>query len=342
MKSRADVTPVQKVGKFIQNLRVLGGSEWSKRLRSGRGPARNCMNRSNTSAIVLGLLLFSAALAAAVAFRQPAIAATNCSTSSAGVDSAEQQVVSLINDARAAIGVAPLAISTNLSRAAAWKSEDPSASPPLSHTDSLGRSPTQRSRDCGYNGGVGENIAWGFPSAEAVFNGWMGSSGHRSNLLSSNYAVIGVGRSGTAWTTDFGLVADGGSPPPPTATPTIPVSTATEPPSAIPSLTPPVGTATSSATNAGCAGPKRHRNLHPPGCGVQSRDVRRAEPTRSQRVLRHQGRTLGLRLGSRPEALVPFLSVGSGVPQHPRLRRTRTCIHDLGRAVTILGLLAKS
>ena len=202
------------------------------------------MNRSNTSAIVLGLLLFSAALAAAVAFRQPAIAATNCSTSSAGVDSAEQQVVSLINDARAAIGVAPLAISTNLSRAAAWKSEDPSASPPLSHTDSLGRSPTQRSRDCGYNGGVGENIAWGFPSAEAVFNGWMGSSGHRSNLLSSNYAVIGVGRSGTAWTTDFGLVADGGSPPPPTATPTIPVSTATEPPSAIPSLTPPVGTAT--------------------------------------------------------------------------------------------------
>ena len=117
----------------------------------------------------------------------------------------------------------------------------------MSHTDSLGRSPTERGRDCGYNGGVGENIAWGFSSAESVFNAWMGSAGHRGNLLNASYAVIGVGRSGTAWTTDFGLVPDGGSPspatetatpppptatptpPPPTATPTRPVATATQP-----------------------------------------------------------------------------------------------------------------
>jgi uncharacterized protein YkwD len=41
--------------------------------------------------------------------------------------------------------------------------------------------------------GVGENVAYGYPSGSAVVAGWMGSSGHRANILNSSYRLLGVG-----------------------------------------------------------------------------------------------------------------------------------------------------
>ena len=40
---------------------------------------------------------------------------------------------------------------------------------------------------------VGENVAAGFTSGKAVTAGWMGSPGHRANLLTRDYRLIGVG-----------------------------------------------------------------------------------------------------------------------------------------------------
>jgi uncharacterized protein YkwD len=40
---------------------------------------------------------------------------------------------------------------------------------------------------------VGENVAYGYPSGSAVMGGWMGSSGHRANILNSSYRLLGVG-----------------------------------------------------------------------------------------------------------------------------------------------------
>ena len=40
---------------------------------------------------------------------------------------------------------------------------------------------------------VGENLALGYPTALAVVAGWMGSAGHRANILSTRYTQIGVG-----------------------------------------------------------------------------------------------------------------------------------------------------
>lgn len=40
---------------------------------------------------------------------------------------------------------------------------------------------------------MGENIAGGFSSPTAVMDGWMGSSGHKANLLNSKHKYIGVG-----------------------------------------------------------------------------------------------------------------------------------------------------
>jgi len=40
---------------------------------------------------------------------------------------------------------------------------------------------------------AGENIAQGFKTPEQVMNGWMNSSGHKANILNSNFGKIGVG-----------------------------------------------------------------------------------------------------------------------------------------------------
>lgn len=52
---------------------------------------------------------------------------------------------------------------------------------------------SQRAGRFGLSWGAGENIAMGYPSAESTFNAWMNSSGHRANILRSEYRSIGVG-----------------------------------------------------------------------------------------------------------------------------------------------------
>ncbi|MDE5753217.1 MAG: hypothetical protein K2H89_01530, partial [Oscillospiraceae bacterium] len=53
-------------------------------------------------------------------------------------------------------------------------------------------------------GSVGENIAWGYATPEAVVKGWMSSEGHRANILGSNFRYIGVGYvDGNYWTQLF-------------------------------------------------------------------------------------------------------------------------------------------
>jgi uncharacterized protein YkwD len=55
----------------------------------------------------------------------------------------------------------------------------------------------------------GENIAEGYPTAQAVFNGWLNSSGHRANIVSPNFKDVGFGCSGKYWTTDFAASSGG-------------------------------------------------------------------------------------------------------------------------------------
>ncbi|NEP19230.1 MAG: hypothetical protein F6J97_20420, partial [Leptolyngbya sp. SIO4C1] len=62
---------------------------------------------------------------------------------------------------------------------------------------------------------IGENIAAGYSTPRAVFDGWMASSGHRANILSDRFSEIGFGsyRSpnstyGTYWVQHFGRPVD--------------------------------------------------------------------------------------------------------------------------------------
>ena len=76
----------------------------------------------------------------------------------------------------------------------------------FSHTGLDGSSPGDRARAAGFSGGgIGENIAAGYGSPEAVMAGWMNSSGHRANILNCGYRLLGVGYAaqGNHWTQMF-------------------------------------------------------------------------------------------------------------------------------------------
>ena len=136
-----------------------------------------------------------------------ASALTNCSASSAGWNAAETQLLGLINDFRAQNGVAPLSQSPTLANMAAWMAEDMAAHGGVAnaptHDDWTGRTFSQRASQCGATGSSAENIGWGFGSAQAMFNGWLNSPGHRAAMISSTYQYIGLGQVGTYWAADF-------------------------------------------------------------------------------------------------------------------------------------------
>lgn len=116
-----------------------------------------------------------------------------------------------INAERSAAGAPPLTFCTTLMTAAQRHSEDQAAHSTMTHTGSNGSTMVQRAEAAGYRGwtSLAENVAAGYTSVTSVMNGWMGSSGHRANLLSATTQHVGVGRatSGSGaiyWTQDFG------------------------------------------------------------------------------------------------------------------------------------------
>ena len=105
------------------------------------------------------------------------------------------RVVELVNQQRAANGCSqPLAINPALMKAALAHSTDMALHDYFSHTGLDGSSSGTRARQAGYTGSAGwENIAAGYSTPEAVVTAWMGSSGHRANLLNCTLNDTGVG-----------------------------------------------------------------------------------------------------------------------------------------------------
>ncbi len=104
------------------------------------------------------------------------------------------RVVDLVNQERAKVGCSPLAMNTALHNAALGHSQDMALHDFFSHTGSDGSSPWDRMIRAGYQwSGAGENIAAGYVTPEDVMNGWMGSAGHRVNILNCSFRDIGVG-----------------------------------------------------------------------------------------------------------------------------------------------------
>ena len=121
------------------------------------------------------------------------------------------RVLELTNAERARAGLAPLTLNTQLTQAAQQYSEVLATDGCFAHTCGPVPDMTQRDAQAGYTGWttVGENIAAGYPTPEAVVNGWMESPGHRANILNPDYRELGIGlasggKYGAYWTQEFG------------------------------------------------------------------------------------------------------------------------------------------
>lgn len=118
----------------------------------------------------------------------------------------EQQVAALVNEQRAANGLAPLTLSTQLSNVARTKSQDMHDNNYFSHTSPTYGSPFDMLKAFGISyRTAGENIAMGQATPQAVMTGWMNSAGHRANILNPSFTQIGVGyvANGNYWTQMF-------------------------------------------------------------------------------------------------------------------------------------------
>lgn len=106
----------------------------------------------------------------------------------------ETQVLNLTNAFRAENGLPPLSLNPQLAIAAETHSNNMAQQDFFSHTGADGSSAGDRAQDAGYSSSfVGENIAAGYSTPEAVVQGWIDSQGHRENLLNPDYEEIGIG-----------------------------------------------------------------------------------------------------------------------------------------------------
>lgn len=95
----------------------------------------------------------------------------------------------MVNQERAKAGAAPLTLDMELSANASVRAREIVTK--FDHTRPDG-SKFSTAVTIPYRT-VGENIAWGQKSPEAVMDSWMNSPGHKSNILKSGYTKIGVG-----------------------------------------------------------------------------------------------------------------------------------------------------
>ena len=101
-----------------------------------------------------------------------------------------QQVIDLVNQERAGQGLSALRVNTELMEGAQIRSREIVTK--FSHERPNGEHGYQLAFRAGFST-VGENIAYGYSSAEAVMEAWMNSSGHRANILGAGFTEIGVG-----------------------------------------------------------------------------------------------------------------------------------------------------
>ncbi|MEW2515223.1 CAP domain-containing protein [Streptomyces sp. NPDC046870] len=146
-----------------------------------------------------------AATPTAPASAAPAAPSSPAPTATASGVTAE--IVRLVNAERAKAGCQPLTPNSTLTKAAQAHSDDMAAHRNMSHTGSDGSSPGDRITRAGYTwSSYGENVAYGYSTAQQVMDGWMSSPGHRANILNCGFKEIGVGlaQPGSYWTQDFG------------------------------------------------------------------------------------------------------------------------------------------
>lgn len=126
--------------------------------------------------------------------RQQINGATYFFTETGAWATADEQMLILVNEHRAAYGRAPLKANTALQSYAAIRLAELAVS--YSHTRPNGEQTTTAIlRDYGFQAG-GENIAYGYPTVADVFAAWRASEGHNRNMLSTHFSEFAFATDG--------------------------------------------------------------------------------------------------------------------------------------------------
>ncbi|UNK20608.1 CAP domain-containing protein [Paenibacillus sp. N3/727] len=114
------------------------------------------------------------------------------------------QVVTLVNKERAKAGLKALTVNEKLTGMAVDKAKDMNNNNYFDHTSPTYGSPLDMMKQYGISYSyAGENIAKGQRTPEEVMNSWMNSEGHRKNIMSPNFTMIGVGYYNGYWVQEF-------------------------------------------------------------------------------------------------------------------------------------------
>lgn len=97
------------------------------------------------------------------------------------------RLLELHNKERSLKGLEPLALDLDLCDYAGKHAEKMAKNGRLAHSS------MSRLAEAAGNGNVGENIAWGQSSEDEAMSAWMGSPGHRQNILSKRFKRAGFG-----------------------------------------------------------------------------------------------------------------------------------------------------
>lgn len=118
---------------------------------------------------------------------------TSSSTETSNMNSDEKEVFDLINKQRTDNGLAALKNDSEVQRVARIKAQDMVDNNYFSHTSPTYGSPFDmlKSFKISYKT-AGENIAGNSSNSSAV-TAWMNSSGHKANILNSNFNYTGIG-----------------------------------------------------------------------------------------------------------------------------------------------------
>lgn len=106
-------------------------------------------------------------------------------------DDFTSEVVRLVNIERAKYGLSPLSENSTLGDFAQTRSQEIISL--FDHTRPNGNRAVKDILALGGMRTCGENIAMGQPTPEAVVDAWMNSEGHRKNILTEDFTMIGVG-----------------------------------------------------------------------------------------------------------------------------------------------------
>lgn len=119
-------------------------------------------------------------------------------------------MLTLVNDIRRGHGLKPVGYNIDLALAAQRFADDMAAHGYFSHIGFDGSTFKDRIKATPFRGKpAGENIASGFTTALATFDGWMRSEHHRLNILNSEFNLVGFGYAVNTegqpiWVQDFG------------------------------------------------------------------------------------------------------------------------------------------